>query len=152
MQHLHNLGCDWTDGGHMFLHQGAYMLINSKDPVINELHLQTNRNIERHTHSIVTIPKGRTVTSTSSTTCVFKLHLNKTLITPKPHLVMLPAIHLKNLIKLDNVPVTFVTLFSVQVQLTKHILVGSLQLYTKHQDRQDIPVKETNQIYIKKGK
>ena len=57
---------------------------------------------------------------------------------------MLPAIHLQNDIEWDEVPVIFVHFLNDQVQLTKHIPVGSLKFCTKYQETQDIPVIETN--------
>ena len=47
-------------------------------------------------------------------------------------------------------PVTFLNILNNKVQLTEHIPVGSLQLYTKYKHRQDVPVKEANQIITEK--
>ena len=41
MQQLHQIDCNWTDNGHMFLHQGTNVLINSIDVVTNVTHLRT---------------------------------------------------------------------------------------------------------------
>ena len=56
MQLSHHLGCGWTEGGYMYLHQEANALNNSTGTVIDELHLWTISNIEIPTHSIATIP------------------------------------------------------------------------------------------------
>ena len=38
MQQLHHLGCNWTENGFMFLHQGPSILINSIGTAMHELH------------------------------------------------------------------------------------------------------------------
>ena len=58
--------------------------------------------------------------------------------------------HLTNKIEPLHVPVTFVNLLNDHVQLTKYTPFGSLQLYTKYEDRQEIPVIETKQIITEK--
>ena len=40
MQHIYCSGSDWTENGHMFLHQGANMLVNSVEIARNEPRLQ----------------------------------------------------------------------------------------------------------------
>ena len=39
VQQLHHLNCDWRESDHMFLHQGVYVISNSTDIVMDELHL-----------------------------------------------------------------------------------------------------------------
>ena len=41
MQQAHCLHCNWTENGHMFLHQGTYVLINSTDAVTDKPNLET---------------------------------------------------------------------------------------------------------------
>ena len=38
MKQVHHSRCEWAENGHMFLHQGADVLINSVDITINEPH------------------------------------------------------------------------------------------------------------------
>ena len=68
--------------------------------------------------------------------------------TQNPQLVMLPAKYLKNKIEPDHEPVTFANISNDAVWLIKHIPNGTLQFFTKYQDRQDISVIETNQIIV----
>ena len=64
-----------------------------------------------------------------------KVHINEILVTQNPQLIMTPMLHLKNEIEPDHIPVTFVNISDDLVQLTKHVPVGSLQLYTEYQDK-----------------
>ena len=77
-------------------------------------------------------------------TFIYKVQINGILITSSPQLVILPAIHLKNKIDPNYVPVMFVNLSNDQVQLTEHTSIGSVQFYAKLKNKQNVPVKETN--------
>ena len=55
MQQLHHLGCDLTDDGQMFLHQGTDICINSIDAVMNLTNLKTFRNMHIPAYCIVII-------------------------------------------------------------------------------------------------
>ena len=48
---------------------------------------------------------------------------------------MLPALHLKNEIEPDHIPVIFINFSNDPVQLEKHIPGASSQLCTKYQDK-----------------
>ena len=39
MQQLHHLDCDWTENGHIFLHQVSHILISPIDTVIEVLQM-----------------------------------------------------------------------------------------------------------------
>ena len=95
MQQLFQLCCDWTDNGHMFLHQGAKIFINSIDIVKNVTHLRTISNIEIPAHSVVTIPTRKTGRCTTNTPCIFEVDINKILSVNSLQLVMLQTFHLK---------------------------------------------------------
>ena len=72
MKQVHHSSCEWAENGHMFLHQGADVLINSVDITINEPHLQTISNTKVPACSVVTIPTVRS--GTSQAHHVFKRH------------------------------------------------------------------------------
>ena len=55
MQELYYLGCDWTDVGQMFLHQGTDIFIKSIDAVINITNLKAINNVQIPARCIVTI-------------------------------------------------------------------------------------------------
>ena len=63
---------------------------------------------------------------------------------------MLPTIHSKCEIEPNYIPVTLVNVLDDQVQLAKHVTVGSLKLYSEYPDKQNTPVVVANQIEIDK--
>ena len=77
--------------------------------------------------SIIAIPMRRTG---ACVPLVYEVQVNEILITQNPKLVMFPAILLKNETEPDNVPVRSVNLSNGQIQWTKYVSAGSLQLYT----------------------
>ena len=137
MQQVHCLGCNWTEHGHMFLHQGANVLIKSIDIVISEPCLWNISNIEVSAQSIVTTPTRNLGTCTSNTPCICELQVNE-ILTTQMQLVMLPTVLLKNEVELDKVPFTVLNLWNDPIQLTKHAPVGSLQLCTDYHENQNI--------------
>ena len=55
MQQIYRLGCDWTDNGHMFIHQGESILINTIEIDMHIAYLKTVSNIEVPTCCTATI-------------------------------------------------------------------------------------------------
>ena len=55
MQQLYSPGCDRTNNGHMFLHQGTSVLFNSIDIVINVTPSKTISNVSLPPHFIATL-------------------------------------------------------------------------------------------------
>ena len=87
--------------------------------------LTTVKSIEISTQRIVTTLKKRTSTCMQSTPSIYEVKVNEILVTQNLQLVMIPAMHIKNETETDHIPVTFVNLSNVPVQLAKHIPVGS---------------------------
>ena len=79
MKVICHLGCDWTEDGEMFLHQGTWVLINSIDTLANEPYLQTISNIEVPAYSIVTIPQRKFDICTSNTLFVYEIQAKERL-------------------------------------------------------------------------
>ena len=77
MQHLYQLGCDWTDTGNMFLHQGANVLTDSIDSAMNVIHLRTISNIKAPVHCIATMPAIKTGKFTTNTLYIFEVDINE---------------------------------------------------------------------------
>ena len=48
IQQLYKIGCDWTDNGHIVLHQDANVLNNSMHIVTNVTQLKTINNVQIH--------------------------------------------------------------------------------------------------------
>ena len=79
---------------------------------------------------------------------MYGMQVTKILRIQKPQLVVLPAIHLKCEIGPHYIPVTFINVLDDQVQLSKHLAVGSLCICHEYHDEQNAPVVEGNQIEI----
>ena len=101
MQQLYQLGCDWTDNGCMFLHQGTIVLINSID-ITNVTHLRTISNIEICASYIVTQHTRKTGKCSTNVPCVYVVEVNEMLGVHSLRLVMLPIVHLKDAIIPDQ--------------------------------------------------
>ena len=88
-------------------------------------------NVEIPACSIAIVLTKKTGTCIPNMLCAYDVQVNEILIAQNPQLIMLLTIQLKNEIKPDHVPVTFINFSNDPVQLTKNIQVGSLQLYTE---------------------
>ena len=64
-------------------------------------YLQTINFIEGPASSMVAIPARQSGLCASGTLCVYEVHVNDILMVQNPHLILLPAIQLKNKVELD---------------------------------------------------
>ena len=94
-EQLYQLGCDWTDNCHMFVHQSANILINLIDVFRNmtQLKLQV---MYRFLCSTATIPTKMTSMCTSKTLCIFDMVIDEIIGVQYPQLFMLPIVSLKD--------------------------------------------------------
>ena len=152
MQQIHHLGCYFTESVNTFAHQGTNVLINSIGTAIKELNIYDLLAIWKYPLTPLHPYLQRTGTWMASTPCMYEVQANEILVIPHVQLVMIPIMHLKNEIEPDHIPVTSVNLLNDPVQLLQYIPIGSLQLYTEHQDEQNNFDIEINQTITEKEK
>ena len=104
----------------MFFHQGTDILVTSIDAVTNITNLETTSNVQLPAHSIAAIPAKLTCKCITATPCILEMEIDEIVNIQNPQLVMLPTVHLKDVVEPAQVLLTCINLSYDAILITKH--------------------------------
>ena len=85
---------------------------------------------------------------TANSLHIFQVEINQITGIQNPHFAMLPAVHLKDEVDLWQVPLTLSNLLDEVIQVAKHMMIWSFQVYADYQKLQDL---EIHQFVVEKS-